>query len=67
MDATESQSQLMQLMLPSDCTKEGVVMGGVVMKLIDNAAGICAVCCGTWLAYHVISATIAIVLCLETH
>lgn len=42
-DATESQSQLMQLMLPSDCTKEGVVAGGVVMKLIDNAAGICAV------------------------
>lgn len=37
-----SESQLVQLMLPSDCTKSGIVFGGVVMKLMDNAAGICA-------------------------
>lgn len=38
-----SRSQLMQLMLPSDCTISNVVMGGVVMKIVDNAAGACAV------------------------
>ena len=29
-------------MLPSDCTSTGIVFGGVVMKLMDNAAGIAA-------------------------
>ena len=38
-----STSQLVQLMLPSDCTSNGTVFGGVVMKLMDNAAGVCAV------------------------
>jgi len=34
-----SHSQLIHLMLPSDCTEGGVVQGGVIMKLMDNAAG----------------------------
>eukprot|EP00300_Choanocystis_sp_HF-7_P011291 c17392_g1_i1.p1 GENE.c17392_g1_i1~~c17392_g1_i1.p1 ORF type:complete len:247 (-),score=38.42 c17392_g1_i1:128-868(-) len=35
-------AHLVQLMLPSDCTKGGFVFGGVVMKLMDNAAAIAA-------------------------
>eukprot|EP00041_Stephanoeca_diplocostata_P006799 m.94521 g.94521 ORF g.94521 m.94521 type:complete len:404 (+) comp16546_c0_seq1:274-1485(+) len=34
--------ELMHLMLPSDCTVSGIVYGGVLMKLMDNAAGISA-------------------------
>eukprot|EP00299_Pterocystis_sp_00344_P018446 c9207_g1_i2.p1 GENE.c9207_g1_i2~~c9207_g1_i2.p1 ORF type:complete len:172 (-),score=25.87 c9207_g1_i2:502-1017(-) len=34
---------LSQLVLPGDCTPCGLVYGGVLMKLMDNAAGILAV------------------------
>jgi acyl-coenzyme A thioesterase 7 len=40
---TRARSFLSQLMLPSDCNRAGTVMAGVVMKLMDNVAGICAV------------------------
>eukprot|EP00667_Euglena_gracilis_P014813 EG_transcript_15354 len=33
---------LVQVMLPGDCQHGRVVGGGVIMKLMDNAAGICA-------------------------
>ena len=41
--------ELVQVMLPSDCTTNtGLVGGGVVMKLMDNACGVVAVRhCGT--------------------
>ena len=29
-------------MLPSDCAVTGHMMGGALMKMMDNAAGICA-------------------------
>lgn len=37
-----SQSTLANLILPSDCTLTGHLMGGSLMKQMDNAAGICA-------------------------
>jgi len=36
---SDSQSELAQLMLPSDCLVTKVVRGGVIMKLMDSAAG----------------------------
>jgi uncharacterized protein (TIGR00369 family) len=39
---TESQITMTQQMLPSDANPFGNVHGGVVMKLIDSAAGACA-------------------------
>eukprot|EP00937_MAST-01D_sp_MAST-1D-sp2_P003525 g3525.t1 len=38
-----SATELVQLVLPSDCTSSGIAFGGFVMKLADNAAGIAAV------------------------
>lgn len=45
----DSAVELVQVMLPSDCTTQsGLVGGGVVMKLMDNASGVAAVRhCGT--------------------
>jgi len=45
----QSEVELAQVMLPSDCvTGAGLVGGGVVMKLMDNASGVAAVRhCGT--------------------
>lgn len=45
----QSAVELAQVMLPSDCvTGSGLVGGGVVMKLMDNASGVAAVRhCGT--------------------
>ena len=37
-----SQSTLTSVILPSDCTSTGHLMGGPLMKMMDNAAGICA-------------------------
>ena len=37
-----SQSTLANVILPSDCTVTGHLMGGSLMKLMDSAAGICA-------------------------
>ena len=37
-----SQSTLANVVLPSDCTLTGHMMGGALMKMMDNAAGICA-------------------------
>ena len=37
-----SQSTLANIILPSDCTVTGHLMGGSLMKLMDSAAGICA-------------------------
>ena len=37
-----SQSTLANLVLPSDCTLSGHLTGGSLMKMMDNAAGICA-------------------------
>ena len=37
-----SQTTLASLVLPSDCTTTGHLMGGALMKMMDNAAGICA-------------------------
>jgi acyl-coenzyme A thioesterase 7 len=46
--AARATTRLCQLMLPSDCTKNGIVLGGPVMKLMDSAAGIaCARHCLT--------------------
>eukprot|EP00667_Euglena_gracilis_P010679 EG_transcript_10875 len=43
----ESAVHLVQLMLPGDCQRGNVVGGGVIMKLMDAAAGVCAFkhCC----------------------
>jgi acyl-CoA hydrolase len=38
----DSQITLNQLMLPEDANYMGNVHGGVVMKLVDNTAGLCA-------------------------
>lgn len=44
----DSATELAQLMLPSDCVGAELVSGGVIMKLMDNAAGVTAVKhCGT--------------------
>ena len=37
-----SQTTLATLVLPSDCTSGGHLMGGALMKMMDNTAGICA-------------------------
>jgi acyl-coenzyme A thioesterase 7 len=37
-----SQTTLATLVLPSDCVRGAYLMGGPLMKLMDNAAGICA-------------------------
>jgi len=37
-----SQSTLANIVLPSDCTVTGHMTGGALMKIMDNAAGICA-------------------------
>ena len=37
-----SQTTLSNIVLPSDCTTTGHYMGGPLMKIMDNAAGICA-------------------------
>ena len=37
-----SQTTLANLVLPSDCTVTGHLTGGSLMKMMDNAAGICA-------------------------
>ena len=37
-----SQSTLANIVLPSDCTVTGHMLGGALMKMMDNAAGICA-------------------------
>lgn len=37
-----SQTTLANLVLPSDCTVTGYMMGGALMKMMDSAAGICA-------------------------
>eukprot|EP00667_Euglena_gracilis_P009788 EG_transcript_9957 len=37
-----SVTSLVQIMLPSDCQHGKVVAGGVIMKLMDNAAAVCA-------------------------
>jgi len=42
MSFAQKQPLLIQLMLPSDCYSNGAVQGGVVMKLMDNAAGVVA-------------------------
>jgi len=40
---SDSQQQLCQMVLPSDCTyRSQIAFGGFVMKLMDNAAGCCA-------------------------
>jgi len=40
---SDSQQQLCQMVLPSDCTyRSHIAFGGFVMKLMDNAAGCCA-------------------------
>ena len=41
--ASFSRATLTHLMLPSDCFKNGIGQGGVVMKLMDNAAAIVAI------------------------
>ena len=33
---------LVQVMLPGDCWARNIVAGGVIMKLMDNATGVCA-------------------------
>ncbi|GAB5353778.1 hypothetical protein AAMO2058_000063100 [Amorphochlora amoebiformis] len=38
-----SASDLMQIILPSDCTSFGLAYGGVLMKLMDNSAGLVSV------------------------
>lgn len=38
----ESQTTLASLILPSDCANGTHLMGGALMKMMDNAAGICA-------------------------
>ena len=38
-----SRSTLANVVLPSDCYLSGHMMGGSLMKMMDNAAGICAV------------------------
>ena len=43
-----SESTLARIVLPSDCYVTGHIMGGVLMKEMDNAAGICSARhCGT--------------------
>ncbi len=37
-----SQTTLANIVLPSDCTTTGHLMGGSLMKMMDSAAGICA-------------------------
>lgn len=37
-----SQTTLANIVLPSDCTVSGHLTGGSLMKMMDNAAGICA-------------------------
>lgn len=37
-----SQTTLANIVLPSDCTVTGHMFGGSLMKMMDNAAGICA-------------------------
>ena len=37
-----SQTTLANLVLPSDCAVTGHMMGGALMKMMDNAAGICS-------------------------
>ena len=37
-----SQTTLANIVLPSDCAVTGHMMGGALMKMMDNAAGICA-------------------------
>lgn len=37
-----SQTTLANVVLPSDCTVTGHMTGGALMKMMDNAAGICA-------------------------
>lgn len=37
-----SQTTLANIVLPSDCTVTGHMLGGALMKMMDNAAGICA-------------------------
>ena len=39
---SRSQTTLANLVLPSDCMTTGYLMGGSLMKIMDNAAGICA-------------------------
>lgn len=39
----ESQVVMSQVMLPGDANPSGNVHGGVIMKLVDTAAGVCAV------------------------
>jgi len=39
---SESQTQIAQLMMPEDANPAGNVFGGVILKLIDQAAGIVA-------------------------
>ena len=40
--ALASQTTLANIVLPSDCTVTGHLTGGSLMKMMDNAAGICA-------------------------
>ena len=37
-----SQTTLANIVLPSDCLRTGHMMGGALMKMMDNAAGVCA-------------------------
>lgn len=39
---SESQTQIAQLMMPEDANPAGNIFGGVILKLIDQAAGIVA-------------------------
>eukprot|EP00667_Euglena_gracilis_P011165 EG_transcript_11395 len=39
----DSAISLVQMMLPGDCHHSNVVGGGVILKLMDNAAAVCAV------------------------
>ena len=40
---TASQTVLSQIMLPDDANPGGNVHGGTIMKLVDTAAGVCAI------------------------
>jgi len=40
---TDTQATISQIMTPQDVNKAGNVHGGVIMKLVDNAAGVVAV------------------------
>lgn len=40
--SSASRTELIQMVMPTDCTKNGPVQGGVIMKMMDEAASITA-------------------------